>query len=147
MEFNPAQYRITESAEFEVPDAQGNIIYLDAEQTKPWTITVASPGTKRALRARKELEDAAQGDLFGQMKGRKSKKDEESDIRLRAEFLSKITMSTNADNLVYNGATGMDALKAIYLDPFMQHVAIGLDGFHGDRGNFAPGSQTNSSTV
>ena len=134
--FNPSKYRITEQADFEVLDADGDIIFLDEEKTKPWTITVYSPGTKVALKATHELKEAISGDLVGQMKGRKSKQDEGSAIRLRADFLMKITIRTNAEDLEYEGQTGMDALKAIYLDPFMGHVPAGLEAFHGDKGNF-----------
>lgn len=134
--FNPSKYRITEQADFEVLDADGDIIFLDEEKTKPWTITIHSPGTKTALKALHEMREAMSGDLVGQMKGRKSKQDEGSHIRLRADFLMKLTIGTNASDLEYEGHTGMEALKAIYLDPFMAHVPVGLEAFHGDKGNF-----------
>lgn len=134
--FDPSQYRITESAEFEVLDAEGNVIYLDAAQEKPWTITVASPGTKKAAKATFELKQAVSGDLFGQLRGKKSGKNEDSETVLRADFLMKITEGTNAEGLTYQGKTGTDALRAIYLDPFMAHVATGLEAFHQNRGNF-----------
>lgn len=137
MQFDPSKYKITASAEYQVEDAQGNVIYLDEAQTQPWTITVASPGTKKAMKAAHELKQATSGELFGQLKGRKSSKKEDSDSILRADYLMKVTESTNADNLVYEGKTGMDALRAIYLDPFMAHVAAGLEAFHLDRGNFS----------
>lgn len=141
--FNPSKYRMTETADYEVVDAKGDIIYLDEACEKPWTITVDSPATKRALKAKHDLTEAASGDLIGQMKGKKSKKDEESDIRMRADFLVKITRSTNAEGLEYNGKTGLDALREIYLDPFMNHVAAGLDKFHNESGNFTAPSATN----
>lgn len=134
--FNPSKYKITERADFEVLDAEGNTIYLDEAQEKPWTITVASPGTKKAAKATFELKQAVSGDLFGQLKGKKSSKNEDSETVLRADFLMKITESTNADGLEYEGKTGMDALRAIYLDPFMAHVALGVEAFHQNRGNF-----------
>lgn len=143
MQFDPSKYKITASAEFEVLDANGEIIYLDEEQTKPWTITVASPGTKKAMKAEHEKRQAVQGDIFGQMKGRKSSKNENSDNMLRADFLMKITEGTNADNLFYEGKTGMDALRAIYVDPLMSHVPAALEAFHNDRGNFSAESVKN----
>lgn len=136
MSFNPSKYRMADQADYEVTDVKGDVIYLDEAREKPWTITVAGPGTKRALRAKHDLTEAASGDLIGQLKGKKSKKDEESEIRMRADYLMKVTLSTNADNLEYEGKTGMDALRAIFLDPGMQHIAKGLDNYQGDQGNF-----------
>lgn len=144
MNFDPSKYKITASADFEVLDAEGNVIYLDEDQTTPWTITVASPGTKKAAKAAFDMKQAVSGDLFGQLRGKKSAKNEESETVLRADFLMKITEGTNAGNLVYEGKTGMDALRAIYLDPFMAHVAIGVESFHQNRGNFKQGSATSS---
>lgn len=138
-----SKHKITERADFEVLDAGGDVIYLDDGVT-PWTITVASPGTKKATKAAFELKQAVSGDLFGQLKGKKSSKNEDSETILRADFLMKITESTNAGNLVYEGKTGMDALRAIYLDPLMAHVAEGVEAFHQNRGNFKQGSATSS---
>lgn len=141
--FNPSKHKITERADYEVLDASGDIIYLDDGET-PWTITVASPGTKKAAKAAFDMKQAVSGDLFGQLKGKKSGKNEDSETILRADFLMKITESTNADGLEYEGKTGMDALRAIYLDPFMAHVPLGLERFHENRGNFKQGSATSS---
>lgn len=145
--FDPTPYKMTERADYEVVDAEGETIYLDKAQTIPWTITVASPGTKKATKATFELKQAVSGDLFGQLKGKKSSKNEDSETTLRADFLMKITESTNATNLVYEGKTGMDALRAIYLDPFMAHVATGVEAFHQNRGNFKMGSATSSPSM
>ena len=144
MQFDPSKYKITASAEYEVTDAEGNVIYLDEAQEKPWTITVASPGTKKAMKALHELKQAQSGDLLSQMRGRKSSKNEASESVLRADYLMKVTESTNAENLVYEGKTGMDALRAIYLDPFMAHVASGLETFQVSMGNFSGASEKSS---
>lgn len=144
MNFDPSKYKITASADYEVLDAEGNVIYLDDAQEVPWTITVASPGTKKAAKATFELKQLVSGDLLGQLKGKKGTKNEDSETTLRADFLMKITEGTNATNLVYEGKKGMDALRAIYLDPFMAHVATGLEAFHQNRGNFKADSPTNS---
>lgn len=137
MNFNPSKYKISEGAAFEVPDAKGDTVILDNGQ--PWTITVASPGTRKAMKAAHEYQQATKGDLFAQMSGKASKRDELSDTKDRAKFLSAITEGTNVDGLEYEGKTGMEALHAIYLDPLMGHVAIGLEKFHNDRGNFYAG--------
>lgn len=145
--FDPSKYKITTSAEYEVVDAAGQVIYLDDAQTVPWTITVASPGTKKALKAQHELKQATSGDLLTQMKGRKSSRNEDSETNLRADYLMKVTEGTNAVNLTYAGKTGLDALRAIYLDPLMMHVPKGLDVFHSELGNFTGDSvKTASST-
>lgn len=137
MSFNPGKYKISESSDYEVTDANGNVIML--EDGNPWTITVASPGTRKAMRATHEYQKAQKGDVFAQMTGKASKRDEMDDVKDRATFLMAITEGTNAADLEYEGKTGMDALRAIYLDPLMGHVAIGLDKYHTDRGNFYKG--------
>lgn len=146
MNFNPSKYRISETAEFEVPDANGEIILIDdgvdehgKPKTKPWTITVASPGTKKAMRALHQMQQSKVGDLTAQMKGQASKRDEMDDTKDRAKFLLAITEGTNVEALEYDGKTGLDALHAIYMDPFMGHVAQGLEKFFSDRGNFYKG--------
>lgn len=137
MSFNPSKYKISESASFEVPDAKGESIMLDNGQ--PWTITIASPGTRKAMKAAHEYQQATKGDLFAQMAGKASKRDEMSDAKDRATFLMAVTEGTNADGLEYEGKTGNDALRAIYLDPLMGHVAIFLEKKFNDRGNFYEG--------
>lgn len=147
MQFDPSKYKITASAEYEVTDAEGSVIYLDEDQTTPWTITVASPGTKKAMKALHELKQAQSGDLMGQLRGRKSSKNEASETVMRADYLMKVTESTNAENLVYEGKTGMDALRAIYLDPFMSHVAAGLESYQVNLGNFSAASKKDSEST
>ena len=137
MSFNPSKYRITETLDVEVPDAKGNTIML--ENGQPWTITIDSPGTKEAMRAAHELQQSAKGDLVSQMQGKTSKRDEMDDVKELAKFLMAITKGTNAPDLEYEGKTGMDALRTIYLDPFMGHVPIFLKKTHDDRGNFYAG--------
>lgn len=145
--FDASKFKMTETAAFEVTEADGTPIYRDEKQETPWTITVAGPGTKKGMRALHERQKAQQGDVFAQMKGKKSERDEMSDTKDRATFLMKIVESTNVDNLVYEGQTGGDALRAIFLDPLMSHVSIGLDNFFADRGNFKPASSTTSSNT
>lgn len=137
MSFNPSKYRISETAAYEVVDAKGDAILL--EDGNPWTITVASPGTKKAMRAAHKMQQARSGDVSALLTGKASKRDEMDDIKDRATFLAEITEGTNAADLEFEGKTGLDALRAIYLDPFMGHVAIGLQKFHDDRGNFYAG--------
>lgn len=146
MSFNPSKYRISETADFEVPDAKGNPILLDdgvdekgQPKYKPWTITLASPGTKEAMRAAHEMQQAAKGDLFSQMSGKQSKRDEMDEVKDLAKFLMAITKGTNADGIEYDGKTGLEALRAMYLDPYMGHVAAFLKKSHDDRGNFYAG--------
>lgn len=139
MQFDPSKYRISETGDFEVTDAKGDVIYLDDEQTTPWTITVASPGTKKAMKADHKRAQSQKTDVFAQMAGKKSTRDEMSDTKDRATYLMDVVETTNAEGLVYNGATGMAALREIFLDPYMAHVAIGLEKFQADRGNFYKG--------
>jgi hypothetical protein len=137
--FDPSKYRITESAAYEVLDAEGNIIYLDEAEETPWTITVASPGTKKAMAALHKRQKFMEGDLFSRAKGKKSKTDESTAVQLRADFLMEIFEGTNADGFTYDGKTGTDGMRAMFLDPFMSHVSIGLENFHNNQGNFTKG--------
>lgn len=145
--FDASKFKMTETAVIEMEEADGTPIYLDDAQTTPWTITIAGPGTKIGMQALHERQKAQQSDVFNQMKGKKSARDESSDTKERAEFLMKIFRSTNADNLVYEGHTGTDALRAIFLDPLMSHCAVKLDNAFADRGNFKPASSTTSSST
>jgi hypothetical protein len=137
MSFNPSKYKIAEEGTCEIPDAKGEVILLDNGQ--PWTITVASPGTKEAMRALHEYQKAQKSEVFSQMAGKKSTRDEMDEIKDRAKFLMAITRGTNAEGLEYEGKTGNEALRAIYMDPLMGHVAAAVDKYHTDRGNFYAG--------
>lgn len=145
--FDPSNHRIGETGTYEVLDAEASPIYLDDSEDTPWTITVASPGTKKAKRAEFKRQQAAQGALFTSIKGKKSGQDEMSETKSRADFLMEIVESTNADGLTYQGKTGLDALRAVFMDPYMEHVAIGLQNFYNDRGNFKTDASTISSNT
>jgi hypothetical protein len=86
-----------------------------------------------------ERQKFMESDIFNRAKGKKSKTDENTAIELRANFLMKIVEGTNAEGLVYNGKTGMDALREIFMDSHMSHVSVGLENFHNNQGNFTQG--------
>lgn len=145
--FDPSKYKMTASADIEISDVKGNTIFIDDAGETPWTITVCSPGVAKATKAAFEYKQAISGDLLAQSRGAKSKSSEQAERVLRADFLMKITEGTNAEGLTYDGKTGMEALRAIYLDPFMDHVTTAVDTGHHKRGNFSADSSTASSST
>lgn len=145
--FDPSSYKMTASADIEILDLNGNTIFIDDADTIPWTIKVCSPGVAKATKAAFEYKQAISGDLLAQSRGAKSKSTEQAERVLRADFLMKVTESTNAADLTYDGKSGMDALRAIYLDPLMDHVTTAVDTGHHKKGNFSADLSKDSSTM
>jgi hypothetical protein len=127
--FNIHTLAITDSAKWHVTDAAGNPQYLDAEQTQPVTITVISPGTKKAAAAEFKRNEARSARLIGGMAGKTSKRTEVDEINERAQFLADITVSL--DGFEFVGGP-----KALYQNLPLGHIADGVEKFFNDRGNF-----------
>lgn len=124
---------IADTAKWHVTDAAGNPQYLDREQTQPVTITVISPGTKKAAAAEFKRNEARSARLIGGMAGKTSKRTEVDEINERAQFLADITVSL--DGFDFPGGA-----KALYQNLPLGHIADGVEKFFGDRGNFMPAS-------
>lgn len=142
--FDLSQLEISDSAIYQITDARGNDVVVDG---KPLTLTIASPGTKKAVSAQFKRDEARSARLVGTMGGVKSKRTAEDEQRERADFLMAITEGCSHADVSYNGKTGMDALRAMFMEPKLGHVADGAEKFHGDRGNFFAGSANSSAST
>lgn len=144
MEFDFASLEIKDTGEYQVTDARGNDVAIDG---RPFTITVASPGTKKAVAAQFKRDESRSARVMGAAAGIKSKRTADDDLRERADFLMAITEGCSHTNIVYKGQTGLQALRAMYMEPKLGHVADGVEKYHHERGNFAPDSSLASSNM
>jgi hypothetical protein len=142
--FDLSKLEISDSAVYQVTDARGNDVVVDG---KPLTLTIASPGTKKAVSAQFKRDEARSARLVGTMGGVKSKRTSDDEIRERVDFLMAITEGCSHTDVSYNGKTGTDALRAMFMEPKLGHIADGVEKFHGDRGNFFEGSANSSANT
>lgn len=138
MTFDINKLAIGDRADYHVTDANGDPQYDDAG--KPITITVASPGTKKAAKAQFKRDEARSARVIGAMGGKTSKRTEVDDVNERAQFLADITESTN-------GFEFPGGPLALYKNLPLGHIADGVEKFYGDRGNFSPDSAPTSSST
>lgn len=136
--FDLSKLEITDSAEYHVTDAKGDPQYDDAGN--PITITVTSPGTKEAVRAQFKRDQLRSARVLGEMAGKTSKRTAEDEAKERAEFLAE--MAGKCNGFEYPGGA-----RAMYMNPKLGHITEGVEKFFNDRGNFAPGSSTGSSST
>ena len=139
--FDLSQLEISDSSVFTVTDARGNDVVIDG---RPFTITVASPGTEKAVNAQFKRDEARSGRMIGAATGTKSKRTAKDDYLERAEFLLAVVEATSHPDVTYQNKTGTAALRAMLLAPKLAHIAEGLEKHHHDRGNFSAESPTAS---
>lgn len=144
VDFDFATLEISDSATYQVTDARGNDVVIGG---KPLTLAIASPGTKKAVAAQFKRDENRNARMVGSMAGVKSKRTADDDMRERTEFLMAITEGCSHSNITYKGKSGLDAIRAMYLEPKLGHVADGVEKFHHDRGNFSPDSSPASSST
>jgi hypothetical protein len=137
MTFDINKLEIDDNGKYHVTDAKGNPQYLDADESIPVTITLISPGTKKAAKAQFERDEARSARVLGSMAGKKSKRTEDDEIRERAKFLADVTVSL--DGFEYPGGA-----EALYRNLKLGHIADGVEKFFNDRGNFTADSAMNS---
>lgn len=123
---------IGDSAEYHVTDAKGDPQY-DGET--PITITISSPGTKKAAKAQFKRDELRSARVMGQMAGKTSKRTEQDEINERAQFLADITEGLNGFDFP-GGAV------ALYKSLPLGHIADGVEKFYNERGNFSAESAT-----
>lgn len=128
---------IQDSAKYHVTDAKGDPQY---EGETPITITVASPGTKKAIKAQFKRDENRNARVLGSMAGKTSKRTEIDEAKERADFLAEITDSLNGFD--YPGGA-----KALYMNPKLGHIADGVEKLFNDRGNFSADLPTNLSNM
>lgn len=144
MDFDFSSLEIGDSAPYQVTDARGNDIVIGGA---PLTLQIASPGTKKAVAAQFKRDENRNARVMGAAAGMKSKRTSDDELRENAEFLMAITEGCSHPNIGYKGKTGLDAIRAMYMEPKLGHVADGVLKFHYDRGNFAPDSSPSSSST
>ena len=135
--FDLNKLEIQDSAKYHVTDAKGDPQY---EGETPITITIASPGTKKAAKAVFKRDEARSARVLGSMAGKTSKRTEIDEAKERADFLVDITESL--DGFEYPGGA-----RAIYMNPKLGHIAEGVEKLFNDRGNFSADSAINSSNT
>jgi hypothetical protein len=135
--FDINKLAINDSADWHVTDAKGDPQY-DGET--PITISVASPGTKKAAKAQFKRDEARSARVLGAMGGKSSKRTEDDEIKERAAFLAEITEGLNGFD--YPGGA-----VALYKNLPLGHIADGVEKFFNDRGNFSADSVSNASNM
>jgi len=138
--FDISTLEITDTAKYHVTAADGTEQFDD--KGREVTITIAGPGTDKAMRAQHVRDEKQATRSVALLTGKSQKNAEEAKRVERAEFLAAITESF--DNFTYGGKAGYEAYKALYLNPKLGHIADGVEKTFNDRGNFMPASSTNS---
>jgi hypothetical protein len=139
--FDLAQLEIGDSSEYTVTDARGNDVLINGT---PFVITVASPGTEKAVNAQFKRDEARSSRMIGAASGLKSKRTAKDNYMERADFLMAVIDGTSHPDITYAGKTGTAALRAMLLAPKLAHIAEGIEQHHQDRGNFSADSPTAS---
>lgn len=128
---------ISDSAKWHVTDAKGKPQY-DGET--PITITIHSPGTKKAAQAQFDYAKKRQERTMQQIGGKAVVWTEADERRERAEFLSEITISL--DGFQYRGGA-----PAMYANIKLPHIADGVQKTFNELGNFSADSVTDASSM
>lgn len=136
--FDISKLAIEDIGKYHVTDAKGNPQYDEAGN--PITITLHSPGTKKASRAQFKRDEARNARMVGMASGKTSKRTDDDEIRERAAFLEEITVSL--DGFDYPGGP-----KALYSNLPLGHIAKGVQRYFDDEGNFVADSLTSSSST
>lgn len=128
---------ITDSAKWHVTNAAGVPQY---DGDKPITITIHSPGTKKAAQAQFDYAKKRQERSMKQLGGGTVVWTEADERRERAAFLSEITISLDGFE-VRGGA------PALYADIKKPHIADGVQKTFNDLGNFNSVPSVDSSST
>lgn len=134
--FDINKLAITDSAKWHVTDAAGKPQY---DGDTPITITIHSPGTKKAAQAQFDYAKKRSERSMRQLGGAAVVWTEADERRERAAFLAEITISL--DGFEYRGGA-----PALYADIKLPHIADGVQKIFNELGNFAPGSSASSSS-
>lgn len=147
--FDINKLAIQDDAKYHVTDADGDPQYYDHPTERdekgnpvqvPVTITVISQGTKKAAKAQFKRDEARNARVIGQMGGKSTKRNEDDDLKERAEFLAEI--SQDPEGFSFPGG-----LQALYMNRPLGHIADGVEKFYNDRGNFKRKSGNDSSNT
>ncbi|MCW2395891.1 MULTISPECIES: hypothetical protein [unclassified Sphingobium] len=134
---------VDETATIHIKNANGELLYADAERTKPVQIVIYGPGSsafgvveaRQSARAIKRMQDND---------GKVTAAPYEDRVKETAEDLAAITVKF--ENFSYppaEGKTGAELFAAVYADPKLGFIARQVSKFVSDWGNFKPGSAGN----
>jgi hypothetical protein len=143
MSFDIRQLEILDQGEFKVTNAAGAQQY-DTEG-RELSITLASPGTKKYLQAEHAYNQKQAARRTAMAMNRNTKSNYQDEIAEKAEFFAGITLSFN--NFTYGDKTGYEMYKAFFSNPKLGFVAVGVDRYLGDWGNFNPSVPDNSPSM
>ena len=135
--FDINKLAIKDSADWHVTDAKGKPQF---NGETPITITIHSPGTKKAAQAQFAKQSKSTDRLTAAIGGKTEARTEEQDRQERADFLAEVTASLNGFNFP-GGAV------ELYKHPKLRFIADGVEKFYNDMGNFAPDSASNVSNT
>ena len=121
---------ISDSTKWHVTDAKGKPQY---DGDTPITITIHSPGTKKAAEAQFNYAKKRQERSLQQIGGKTVEWKESDERRERAEFLAEITISL--DGFQYRGGA-----PALYSNIKLPHIADGVQKTFNELGNFSSNS-------
>lgn len=136
--FDINKLAIEDSADYHVTDADGELQYFDHPTDLddkgnpvqvPVTIPVFGQGTKKAAKAQFKRDEARNARMIGTATGKTSKRNEDDDLKERAEFLAEIT----GDPVGFNYPGGN---KELFMVRPLGHIADGVENFYNNRGNF-----------
>ena len=141
--FDITTQSVDDTATIHVKAANGELLFADAERTKPVQIVIYGPGSKayglvesrQSTRAVKRMQDND---------GKITVAPFEERQRETAEDLAAITV--RFENFAYPPAAkaeGADLFTAVYADPKLGFIAKQVTKFVGDWGNFTGGSPAN----
>lgn len=141
--FDITTQAVDDTAVIHVKNAAGELLYADAERTKPVQIIIYGPGSKafglvearQSARAVKRMQDND---------GKITVAPFEERQRETAEDLAAITV--RFENLSYppaGKAEGVELFTALYADPKLGFIAKQVSKFVGDWGNFKAASPGN----
>jgi len=129
------KFAVEPTARLHLRDAGDELMYVDADESKPIAVNLFGPGSKQHARALNEKQNH-HVDLI-KKKG-KTKESAEDARKSNAEFLSACTASW--ENMEYDGLTG-DALSvAVYSDISIGFIADQVASYLADWANFTKGS-------
>jgi hypothetical protein len=125
------KFAVDTTARLHLRDAAGQLMYADADKSRPIAIELYGPGSAQFARAQAE-----QGNRLLEKFKNKSKtvQTAEQKAEENAEFLADCMAGT--ENLEYADLSGRDMLIALYTDTTLGFIAEQVYKFIADWGNF-----------
>lgn len=131
---------VTETATLHLKNASGELMYADAERTKPRQVILYGPGSKQFALV-ESRQSARSLKRYTDNDNKVTAPSAEEKEREEAEDLA--TMTKGFVNFTYppaGDAQGFDLFKAVYADKKLGFIAKQVNKFAADWGNFKGGS-------